>query len=460
MKLNDLELNRYDFFARATQHNNDEEELWEQFKSRLESTVESIGGWENTSQKHLARPISRPGYFVPIATTKQGTSELVFHDGYFRKLISGVFLDVYVLQERIGLEASFERADRLSEVAQLIKVRLPQHSIASTQFPTECLCYFTESKEELGNPHEIIELLLGTDDFHQIELRHAFFGITIEEERADAVIISKTFEGREAKDKASKMFDVLLREYFLSFAKVVNEVESIERQNVLSSRKRLADYIHFLDRHHPETLAEIEKANQVLSGCQAELAEQTQKVEAHLHTIAVNVGNAERLLDNSLWREKREELHQALIKPLQYKIEQLKANLTYARISEDLGRIKGEEIANETNLKSASYGRKLAWIFGSLTLIGALQLFPTFVNWDETFVKALLLGLIILIPIWVAFAEDIRSYFFARDNEAFEPTENELPQRLRRELPPKSVGGEIELSRDAENTGRREVNPR
>jgi hypothetical protein len=199
-----------------------------------------------------------------------------------------------------------------------------------------------------------------TNYFTQIELRHSFFAINIQESRAEAVIISKTFEAGEAKDKASKLFDVLLQEYFLSFAKVVNEVESIGRLNVLSSRKRLADYIHFLNQHHLATLAEIEKANQTLSRYRAELAEKTQKVETHLHTIAVNVGNTERLLDNPLWREKREELHPVLVEPLQYKIEQLKADLTYARISEDIGRIKGEEIANDTNLKSASYGLKLA----------------------------------------------------------------------------------------------------
>jgi hypothetical protein len=92
-----------------------------------------------------------------------------------------------------------------------------------------------------------------------------------------------------------------------------------------------------------------------------------------------------------------------------------------------------------------------------VTLIGDLQLFLAFTNCDDNLVKALVLGLAVFIPIWIAFAEDIRGYFFACDNEAFEPIENKLPHGPQRELPPRSVGGEIDLNSDAENEGQREV---
>lgn len=463
MKLNDLELNRYSFFARTTQLD-DEDELWGQFKPRLESAVKSVGGWENTSQKNLTRPAARQGYFVPIATSKQGDSEFVFHDGFHRKLISGIFLDAYVLQERIGLEERISSFDRLSAAAEQLKAQLPRHAETVSQFPTECFCHFTELEESFGEPHKIFKTLLGTDDFTQTEFRHAFFAITLQDDVAKAAIIAKTFEGRGGKDQASKMVDLLLQEYFLSFAKVVHEIDAIDQLNAVSSRKNLNDYLRSLNERQPATLSEIEKANQTLSRHRAELAEKLQTIEAHQQTIAVNITNAERILDNLLWREKKGELHPILIGPLKYRVEQIKVNLTYLRISEDMARIKGEEIANESNLKAAGYGRKLAWIFGSLSLIGALQLFPAFINWSDNFVKALVLGCVIFIPIWIAFAEDIRTYFFKGGHEEFEPPEdsraNVLSQRAPQGLPPKSNGIETASTLPTQQTEPQEANLR
>lgn len=451
MKLNDLELNRYSFFARTTQLGN-EDVLWEDFKPRLESAVKHIGNWKNTSEQKLVKPAARPGYFVPIATSKQGNSEFVLHEGFHRKLISGIFLDVYLLQERTGLATSIANLDKLSEAAQTIRAQIPPHRNTPNQFPAECLCYFVELEEAFGDTQKISATLLGTNDFTQIEFRHSFLAFAFPDRMASAVIIAKTFEGIEAKDQASRMFDVLLQEYFLSFAKIAHEIDAIAQVQNQDWRLTLSGYVDFLDNHQPETLSEIERANQTLSRYRAKLTRQSRTIEAHLHTIAVNVGNAERMLDNLLWRERKEELRPVLIEPLQHNVEQIKADLTYLQIAEGMAEIKAEEIANEANLKSASYGRRLAWIFGSLTLIGALQLFPAFINWADNFVKALILGLVVVIPIWIAFAEDIRDYFYASKYDDCEPTQSELPQGLQRESS-KAVHDEFEVGSDTENAG-------
>ncbi len=134
-------------------------------------------------------------------------------------------------------------------------------------------------------------------------------------------------------------------------------------------------------------MSEIENANRDLTKYRVDLAEKIKITENHLHTIEINIGNAERILDNPLLQPKKDDLRKMLIKPLASQAEQIKADITYLKIDEEKAKIIGEEIANLSNLQAGIYGRKLAWLFGLLTLIGAFQLFPEFQNWGNSLGK-------------------------------------------------------------------------
>jgi len=127
MNTQDLALSRYRFCARKTLKD-DEEFLWKKFKNLLHETVGKIGGLENTSQKSIERKTSQIGYFVPVITShensKNDDSGIVFYNGFYRTLISGIFLDVYVLQEWIGLAEPFTDVSRLSTTVEKLKPQI------------------------------------------------------------------------------------------------------------------------------------------------------------------------------------------------------------------------------------------------------------------------------------------------------------------------------------------------
>jgi len=194
MKLEDLALSRYRFCAKKTL-NDDENFLWKKFESLLFETVGKIGGLENTSQKSIEQKTSKSGYFVPIITSKKSSkkddkSNIVHYNGFYRTLISGIFLDVYVLQEWIGLAGEIPDVSQLPTTAEKLKKQIYLYTRIESELPAECFCYFTEFPESASETKEIFTKLLETEKFLAVELDYAHFAICFADEKAVAVIIS------------------------------------------------------------------------------------------------------------------------------------------------------------------------------------------------------------------------------------------------------------------------------
>ena len=429
MKLQDLALSRYRFCARTTLKD-DEGFLWDKFKSHLVETVGQIGGLENTSQKAINPQTSRSGYFVPVITSqdnsvKKGESGVVFHNGFYRILISGIFLDVYVLQEWVGVAEQFTDLSRLSDAAEKLNSQIRNYAKIESELPAECFCHFTELPQPDSRAGEVLSTLLETENFSEVELDFAHLAVVFANDRAAAVVISKNFASAEAKQMATKLFDELLREYFLSFAKIAFEAQNINSLNAKSARRILSEYLDWLEKHRPHALRQIESANRDLTRYRVDLAEKVKTVEAHLHTMEINIGNAEKILDNPLLRQRKDELRRTLIKPLEIRAEQIKADLGYLKIDEEKARIFGEEIANLSNLQAGIWGRKLAWLFGLLSLVGVLQLFSAFQDWGNHRAKIAILAAVILAPVLILFGRDIKGRLFNRSRDEFRPTKSE-----------------------------------
>lgn len=439
MKLKDLALSRYRFCARKTLKNN-EDFLWEKFSRLLREKVNSIGGSENTLQKKIERKSPQSGYFVPLINSKDSSNEesgVVFYQGFYRTLISGIFLDVYILQEWIGLSKQFTTVSQLSKTADKLDPQFNSETKIESELPAECFCYFSEFPEAGLIDRKIFFTLLKTENFFAVELDYAHFAVSFAGERATAVIISKNFAAPEAKQNATKLFDELLREYFLSFAKVIFETNNIKALNAQSARQILLEYLDWYKANPPRSLREIEEANRDLTRYRVDLAEGVKSTEVHLHTMEINIGNAERVLDNPLLRPKKEVLGEILIKPLKLQAEQIRVDLTYLDIYEEKAKIVGEEIANLSNLQAGIWGRKMTWLFGLLSLLGAFQLFSDFQNWSNLWAKTAILATIIFIPILIIFGRDIKNRFINSSKEKFQPTVNkQLSPNIKKTLPP------------------------
>ena len=445
MKLEDLALTRYRFCARTTLKN-DEISLWAKFENLLKNDVEEIGGFRNTFQKSIEQKAAKIGHFVPILISKNDKgSDIVFFNEFHRTLISGIYLDVYTLQNSIGLAGELTDVSQLSTKAEKLKKQFGSYSKIGSELPAECFCYFTEFPESNADTEEIFSTLLETENSSAVELDYAHFAVDFSDEKMVAVIISKNFAGAEAKKQATKLYDELLREYFLSLTKIDFETKNINSIDAKSARQTLLDYLAWVERNPPKSLSEIESANRNLTGYRVDLAENVKAIEVHLHTIEINIGNAEKILDNPLLRQKKDDLRKMLINPLQSQAEQIKVDLTYLNIYEEKAKIIGEEIANLSNLQAGIYGRKLAWLFGTLTLIGALQLFPEFQNWQLLWAKIAILAAIVFTPILILFGRDIKDKFSDSSKDKFQPTENKqiAEQNARGELPPMSAQDEI-----------------
>lgn len=433
MKLQDLALSRYRFCARKTLKD-DEQFLWENFARLLSENVKNIGGLEKTSQKSIERKSAQSGYFVPILASKNDESAVVLYDGFYRTLTAGIFLDVYVLQEWIGLAQKFTNVSQLKKAAEKLKPQIWNYAKLESELPAECFCYFTEFSDSNFDTNEVFSALLETENFSAVELDYAHFAVNFSDETTVAVVISKNFAEPEAKRKATKLFDELLREYFLSLAKVAFETKNVETSDAKSARQILLEYLDWFEKNPPKTLGEIENANRDLTKYRVDLAEKIKAVEVHLHTIEINIRNAEKILDNSLLRQKKDELRQILISPLELLAEQIKADLTYLNIYEEKAKIIGEEIANLSNLQAGIYGRKLAWLFGLLALIGAFQLFKEFQEDLNIWVKIAILVVIILAPILIMFGRELKNGIFSSSKNTFQPTEHKRLSEPKKEI--------------------------
>ncbi len=144
-----------------------------------------------------------------------------------------------MLQQWVGLVKKITKVSDLAAIAEKLKEQIYDYTKIETELPAKCFCYFTEFQTSETDTKEIFSTLLKTENFSAVELDFAHFAIDFGEEKAVAAIISKNFADAKALDNATKLFDVLLREYFLSFAKVDFETENINALDAKSARQNL-----------------------------------------------------------------------------------------------------------------------------------------------------------------------------------------------------------------------------
>lgn len=431
MNIKDIELTRYRSFASYTLSQK-KTELWSGFAKILElsATFLSVGetkGLDNTVEKEIKKKPHKKGKFVRIL--KSGTPEdsyIKFSD-FERRILAGTFLDCYLLNESVYKK---NEPQSLKDIAQELVGKLPVHPQLPAKLPADCFCYFVESAQPDLDKDEIFAQLL-SKKYKETDLDHSYFAISLEDKQAVAVIIPKGVAKTTAHSSATQLFGEVIQEYFLAFAKVANESAAIGILKSVETRTILTDFLDWLEKHPPKTLSEIEYANRELAKYRADLAANIVDAESHIHTIEINIRNAEDVLNYNILKEKKKELAEILIKPLQHQLEQIKANLDYLKLYDNKAKINVEEITNLSNLQAGIYGRKLAWFFGLLTLIGTLQLFKNFTDWisleqlnwggwEVTLIKILILAVIILLPCLVIFRIDIKE-FLSSSNYEFEP---------------------------------------
>lgn len=469
MKLNDIEITRFCSYASQTLLQ-DQTNLRERFTDILETSITYLSdgksdGFANTEEGKIEKKIGKEGHFVRILKSKGKTDSYVKFDDFERKLAAGIYLDAYLLKESVYKKVKpGTDANKLIGIANQLKDLLPKHNQES-KLPADCFCYFVESEQPEADKNEIFEKLLNSI-FVEVDLEHSYFAANLQGEQAVAVIIPKDAVKTQKHTLATRLYGEVLQEYFLSYAKVANETASIKSLKAKETRTILINFLDWLEIDPPKTLSQIEYANHNLSTYRSKLADKIITIETHIHTIEINIRNADDVLNHNLWKHKKNELNEILIKPLQHKIEQAKADLAYLKLYDDKAKIQGEEIANLSNLQVSIYGRKLAWFFGLLTLIGAFQLFKGFTDWDDTTAKILILGAIIIIPCWILFVNDIKDYIYGINefkSPSSETTQTEVKTDTKSavsnhpitELPPSPAQVEITTAKRAARKQRR-----
>ena len=416
MKLKDIEITRYSSFANHTVSQN-QEILWQKFADVLKTSVKTLSkdgksdGFENTIEKKLTKRFAKKGYFIRIIKSGTNENSYIKFDDFERKLESGIFLDVYLLNESV-----YKKGEPEMDLNNL-KGLLPKHTQIESKLPTDCYCYFVESKKPEADKKEIFTKLLDWDfeEQFEVDLGHSFFAINLLDENAVAVVIPRDIEKTPKHDSATKLYGEILQEYFLSYAKVAHEIASIKKLKAKEAGEVLICFLGWLEeRPRTKTLSQIEYANHQLSTYRADLAVKINRIEIHIHTIEINMGNAVKVLNYEILKTKKDELNQVLIKPLQYELDQIKTDLSYLKLYDEKAKIQGEEITNLSNLQAGIYGRKLAYYFGFLSLIGILQFFKGVENWQDT-TKILIFVAIILIPVLILFGRDIINLLFGID---------------------------------------------
>jgi hypothetical protein len=451
-KLSFLQLSRYRYFH-CKDTNGDEDKHWQSFKAELTEHIKKIGGYANASASEIKREYAKSGFYVPIISHKTGKS-YVEHNGFYRTLDSGIFHDVYAMQGWVGVTSKFVNSAALKKAAESLEDE-SEFEIGESEFPCDCRCYWSEINnaddiDEKGIK-EVLSLLLKSDFYNYIELDFAHFAFTVdfEKQSSAAVILTKNYVD-SAKDTAAKLLNKLLYEYFLSVAKVDSETRIISELKTLETRQAVVALLAKYKSHPPKTLSQIENANRELNDIRADLGEKIKDIERHLHTIEINIGNAKEIIRSDILANNTEELSKVLISPLETIFNQKKANLTYHKIIEEKAKVISEEVANLSNLQAGIYGRKLAWVFGLLALVGVLQLFPEFQQKITLWQRIAILIVVVLIPFVVLFRRDIWQGFrqiFNKNEQLSEQAETNLTTNSK-QLP--SMSAEFEMPQTKE----------
>jgi len=421
MNLKDVSISKTEFFLRKTEGSgNDLKKLfWEDFKRIVAAMEAEVRGktHDQTDYESLEEPPAQRGKIVPIISSPwvEGT------DKKLRRFISRVFLDVFSLQIFLCEPGNTDIDDLKSVTANLRsnideindRVYLVGTAELENRLTTDCICYWVEfaaPRMLSTRGDDVFEQVLGASGFKKIEMSFATIGFIDRDDELVFCILVRDV------DKSTLLFNNLLAEYFLSWSKVINEEAVLKQALVENERESLNKFLGEGKHNERLSLDQLEEVNMELSDKRTAFAEKLLDVEFHLRTMEINISNAEKLFNKSLFSEQKDELTKLLIKPLRLVAEQTNAYISYYKILLEKSRITGEKIANDANLKAASYGRRLTFMFGLFSLIGILQLFSSFQQINDTD-KVIILSAVILVFVIVAFRGEIKRWFANRRSE-------------------------------------------
>jgi len=418
-QVKDISLNTYRFYLSEVDGDAESELKTKEtlFRRILNGAVTEIGGWNNTTQQAEPQLIRERGTTLLIANSKD-PFWIIDQNNIARKIISRSLLDVYSLQMAIGAEGLID-VGAISEAIKNLPKFEPQVFEKKDDFSlkTDCRCIFIELVESIEK-YSLKEIFdnafkgigVGKPLYREIDLGYA--NVAILESRTSAVWVIVPVR-KEDVDKAGSLTDDLLPEYFLALAKVENE-NQLAMKDLAKAKKSKAYLSHFLDNdlnELPASLNGMEDASEALADLRANLAVEMTRTRRHLLTIGINISNVERLLESSLLFREKDELKRLLIVPLRLRQEQIVADLSYCEIDLTRGISTNEKLADITQIWSSIWSRRSTIMFGLLSLLGILQLFPEFASGIPWYWRiAILAAVAIVFIVWATFPEILKKH--------------------------------------------------
>lgn len=417
-QVKDIVLNRYRFYLSELEGDKAAQLAAREaaFRQVLDEVATAVGGWKSsTCPACPARP--------PAQLRAMGMNLRLAYAGWtpapenlVRKFIARSLYDVYSLQTSIGRGGEFT----VAEIARVIK-ELPSFEPAGRDglLPGRCATVLLELVEEIE--HYALEEIfraafqgLGYEQprFRELDLGYARAAVLKSSENLADAVWAVVPASAVRLNRASELVDDVLPEYFLSWAKIAHEREAAAHDTAAAKEVQAALQKFLgeqeLEQKVPGSLQRMEEASEQLANFRTALATAVARGRRHLHTMGLNIGNAERLLEDSLLHTRQEELRGLLVKPLELPRLQLEADLSYYEIELTKGQMVNEKLKDITQIRNAVWGRLLTALFGLLSLLGILQLFPDFAGLQKRWKIPFLAGLGLFIFLGLAFFPKIR----------------------------------------------------
>lgn len=377
----DLTLVHWRFFYRWRGRNPSSvmDKCWKEFVSTLEDSVKWAGGWKKSSvEKRLECPSSRTS-----------SSRLACIDGENKESNETWSLESRTMQDTFYIQTGRSKRgeNSLTDVGELITAKWEPKNRGNT-FLGEAVCLWLEverldSAEAEKLSRELLETWSGEENW-RVEAVKLKYGFLILPETGQAVCVMLVWQNEAANISASYLLHWILPQLWTALLKkpilmqmfddirpIINELEIKLQEQVNQTR---------INPHHIEFL---EQTTETLSDLQVELASYLGEGEDYLHTLKVNVENIEKLLEDEIWKEKKQQLSLLVLFPLQQMDEQFETDMRYAKIEQTRADQVLQSITLLVQVRSAKWERLLTILFGLLALFGAAEMFPEIVGKND-----------------------------------------------------------------------------
>lgn len=391
----DLALYHWHFFFRWRGENPDENEqqFWHRFTAPfLDEAVNAFGGWEkSTVPKPLVSP-EKPDLTVRLANIswrEEGDTA--------RALEARTLLDSFYLRTALEMMG----ANTLAHVAALRAKAWQPKKIDSKALLGEAFCFWLElappkpalpadadrlSDEQQQHEHaerlaaELLRVRAGAGQKQvRVEAVRLDFGYLVwPEDSGEAVCVVLVRDENAARSRASYFVYHLRPSIWLARLKLSHLERAFlpHGKAMRPLQKGLQDEVDEMLRQARFDLNTTENASEQISLLQMRLAGHVGAGQNCLATLRTNIENVERVLQDAMFQEQREQLAQLLLAPLQVTAAQFESDLGYAHIQRDraAGVLQGMGVL--TQVRAAKWERWITIMFGLLALFGIPQMFP------------------------------------------------------------------------------------